>query len=70
MSPTPAATNRWECSRKTSAQAVILAHGNVNMLWPNVPGQSGTAMPATFVVTCPPMVIRKKIEPTRKQAAR
>jgi len=70
ISPTPAATNRWACSRKTSAQAVICDHGKVNMLCPKVPGQSGTAMPATLVVTWPPIVIRKRIEPTRKQAAR
>ena len=68
--PTPAATKRWECSRNTSAQAVICDHGKVNMLWPKVPGQSGTAMPATLVVTCPPRVIKKRIDPTRMQAAR
>jgi hypothetical protein len=50
--------------------AVILDQGNRNMLCPKVAGQSGTAIPATLLVTCPPRVIRTKMEPTKKQAAR
>ncbi|NDC79999.1 MAG: hypothetical protein EB090_01825, partial [Verrucomicrobia bacterium] len=70
INPTPEATNRWECSRKTMVEAVILDHGNKNMLCPKVSGQSGTAMPATLLVTCPPKVMRKRIDPTQKQATR
>jgi hypothetical protein len=47
----------------------IFDHGYVNMVYPNVVGQSGTASPAPVLVTRPPARIKRKVAPAVARAS-
>src|SRR5512145_548890 len=48
----------------------IIDHGYVNMVYPKVVGQSGTANPAPVLVTRPPARIKRNVAPAVTKASR
>lgn len=55
---------------KSHGPANQVVQGYKNKLYPYVEGQSGTAMPASYVVTNPPTQIKGKVTQTNTKAKR